>query len=109
MGACILAGALRARGVSVEILEPSVEGWTVQQTVDEVARRASRIVGVSMLRDKHVEDVLQFVCSLRERCPERFIVVGGHGPSIAVSAIDERHLPPGWDTLRPGTAPEVPA
>lgn len=87
MGACILAAACRARGIDVEVIEPSVEGWDVRRSVEEVARRRPRVVGLSMLRDKHVDAVRKFVALLRARLPDAFIVVGGHGPSIAVSAI----------------------
>ncbi|MCK9495588.1 MAG: cobalamin-dependent protein [Dehalococcoidia bacterium] len=97
MGACILAAACRARRIEVEVIEPSVEGWDVRRSVEEVARRRPRVVGLSMLRDKHVDAVRKFVALLRARLPDAFIVVGGHGPSIAVSAI----LPEQVEAARP--------
>lgn len=87
MGASILAARLRADGWDVEIVEPSVHGWTVPETVDQIARRKAGIVGISMLRDKNVHNVLKFATALRERCPDRFIVMGGHGPSISLADI----------------------
>lgn len=87
MGACILAAACRTRGIAVDVVEPSVEGWDVRRSVDEVVARRPRIVGLSMLRDKHVDAVRKFVALLRVHLPDAFIVVGGHGPSIAVSAV----------------------
>jgi hypothetical protein len=87
MGVCILTAALRERGISVDILEPSLDGWSVERTVEEVVKHPAPIVAISMLRDRHVDDVLQFVSLLRGHCPNRFIIIGGHGPSIAVSAI----------------------
>ncbi len=93
MGVAILTASLRDRGFTVEILEPSLDGWTIDETVDQIASVPSRIVGVSMLRDKHVEDVLEFVTKVRARCPDRFLVVGGHGPSISVDQMSESEAP----------------
>lgn len=87
MGVAILSASLRRRGFEVVILEPSVDGWSVDHAVQEMTQYAPSVIGVSMLRDKHVEDVLQLVQSVRHRFPGSFICVGGHGPSIAVKAI----------------------
>jgi radical SAM superfamily enzyme YgiQ (UPF0313 family) len=87
MGASILTSCLREKGFSVEMVEPSFHGWTVQQTVLAVADLSPRIVAISMLRDKNLEDVLEFACGIRRELPDSFIVVGGHGPSIAIPSI----------------------
>lgn len=109
MGASILAACLREKGFDVEILEPSLDGWSIEKTVQEVAVRKSPIIGISMLRDKHVNDVLKFCILLRKLCPDRFICVGGHGPSIAVNAIDSNNLPEGWNILPDNLLNEVPS
>lgn len=89
MGVSILTAHLRARGRDVTILEPSVAGWSVEETVGRVAATPAPIVGISVLRDKNVPDVRRFVSLLRDRCPERFLVMGGHGPSISVAGIPD--------------------
>lgn len=87
MGASILTAHLRNRGRTVEIAEPSIHGWSVEETVEQVVGRHAPIVAISVLRDKNVHDVLRFVELLRKRCPDRFIAMGGHGPSISISGI----------------------
>jgi B12 binding protein/radical SAM family protein len=87
MGACILAANLRQRGFTVRILEPSLDGWSVDEAVTAVSGVDARVVGISVLRDKNVHDVLAFASALRERRPDLFIVMGGHGPSISISEI----------------------
>jgi hypothetical protein len=89
MGACILASQVRRNGRTAEIIEPSVHGWTVAETVREIAAHDSSIVAISVLRDKNVHDVLEFVSALRVRCPDRFILMGGHGPSISLAGIPD--------------------
>jgi hypothetical protein len=87
MGVSILTAHLRERGRMVEIAEPSIHGWSVEETVEQVAGRSAPIVAISVLRDKNVHDVLRFVKLLRKRCPDRFIAMGGHGPSISIAGI----------------------
>jgi hypothetical protein len=87
MGVSILTAHLRARGRTVEIAEPSIHGWSVEETVEQVTVRSAPIVAISVLRDKNVHDVLRFVKLLRKRCPDRFIAMGGHGPSISIAGI----------------------
>jgi hypothetical protein len=87
MGVSILTAGLRARGRSVRIAEPSVRGWSVAQAVDEVVASDEPIVAVSVLRDKNVRDVRAFVEGVRARAGDKFIVLGGHGPSISLADI----------------------
>lgn len=117
MGASILAARLRQDGRAVQIMEPSVHGWSVNEAVEQIAAQPSRIVGISMLRDKNVHNVLKFATALRERCPERFIIMGGHGPSISLADIpdgtvvaDYLSCPDPWsvlNTVSPDDAGEV--
>ncbi len=108
MGACILTACLRKQGFDVEILEPSVRAWTIEESVDKVAARDAPIVAISVLRDKNVKDVLAFVRALRLRCPDRFIVLGGHGPSIAVQAILPDYPQPLPRQTSPTAQPQLP-
>jgi Radical SAM superfamily/B12 binding domain len=87
MGACILAAAVRERGPTVEILEPSVDGWSVEESVRRVLDVDAAVLGVSILRDRNVADVLRFVTAVRQARPELFIVVGGHGPSLGLGTL----------------------
>ena len=87
MGIGCLTASLRRTGFHVAVLEPSLEGLTVDETVDEVSQYIPQVIGISMLRDKHVGHVHRLVVMLRKAHPNAFITVGGHGPSIAVRSI----------------------
>jgi len=84
IGPCCLAAALRREGFDVKIVEPSVEGLSVEETAEAILSIPSRIVGVSVHRDSNKPDVLRLARILRQRAPERFLCAGGHGPSVAV-------------------------
>ncbi len=105
MGASILAAGLRERGFTVEILEPSVHGLTIDEVIAHIADSGTAIVALSMLRDKHVKEVVEFTTKLRAALPGRFVVVGGHGPSISVAGIPHGlHVADYVD----GTGPAIP-
>ncbi len=87
MGVSILTAALRKEGITVRILEPSVRGLTIDEAIEEITAIGPPIVALSMLRDKHAQDVVEFTAKLRAALPGCFIVVGGHGPSISVAGI----------------------
>lgn len=91
MGVCILTAALRECGITVQIVEPSIEGLTEDESAEIVCSIDAPIVALSVLRDKHVDVVLRFTRILRRKCPERFVILGGHGPSIAVNDIEDSH------------------
>lgn len=87
MGVSILASCLRMRNIEVHIVEPSLHGMSPVDAAQEIARQKPTVVGLSMLRDKNVDDVLTFVRACRAAAPAAFIVVGGHGPTIALAEI----------------------
>src|SRR2546423_1266629 len=87
MGACILAAAVRERGRSVEILEPSVDGWSVEESVRRVVEVDATVLGISVLRDRNVPDVRRFVTAVRRARPDLVIVIGGHGPSLGLGTL----------------------
>lgn len=84
LGICYLAAVLRQRGFSVRIVEPSVEGWTVADTAKAVLETPSRLIGISIHRDVHKKDVLEFLKLVRAQAKDRFICIGGHAPSVGL-------------------------
>jgi len=94
VGICYLGAIARQHGYSVEFLEPSLAGWSSEQTAEIVLRRPSALLGVSMLRDEQKTDVLAFLSTLRRAGDDRFIVVGGHAPSVAIMTGVEDIVPP---------------
>lgn len=99
MGIGILSAVLRERSFNVHIIEPVVEGLGVEAVIEQVCRMDAPIVGISMLRDKHVKAVYELVTGLRARCPEKFVCIGGHAPSIAMQPQNLVHLPANWATV----------
>jgi anaerobic magnesium-protoporphyrin IX monomethyl ester cyclase len=84
LGLSYLAAELRQKGFSVEILEPSVEGWSIEETVNNLCQIPCKVLGISLHRDKNLALTKEFVCLLKQRGIKSFICIGGHGPSIGV-------------------------
>lgn len=93
MGPSFLAAVLRARGRKVLMLEPCCEGWTVEETTEVILRNPAPVVGISVHRDKNKPDVLRMLELLRAAGDQRFICLGGHGPTVGIPAEAE------FDTL----------
>ena len=86
LGICYLAAALRENGFSVKIIEPSVEGWSVERTAKVVLSTPGRLIGISVHRDKNKKNVLEFLKIIRKMARDRFVCIGGHGPSVGLMA-----------------------
>lgn len=84
LGLSYLAAVLRQNGYSVEIVEPSVEGWSIEETVSHLKQLPCKILGISLHRDKNFAFVEEFVKLLKQGGIKSFICIGGHGPSIGV-------------------------
>ena len=106
LGIGALAAVAREAGFSVEVVEPAAEGWTPARAAEEVLRRPSKVLGVSLLRDEQKSDVYEMVECLRSAGDDRFIVLGGHAPTIAISTGEEDAPPPmeGWRVPLPGAS-----
>jgi hypothetical protein len=55
LGLSYLAAELRQKGFSVEIIEPSVEGWSIEETVSYLRQIPCKVLGISLHRDKNLE------------------------------------------------------
>lgn len=106
LGIGALTAVAREAGFSVDVVEPAAEGWTPQQAAEEVLRSPSKVLGVSLLRDEQKSDVYEMVEYLRDAGDDRFIVLGGHAPTIAISTGEEDAPPPmeGWRVPTPGAS-----
>lgn len=99
LGVCYLAAVARKAGFSVDILDPAIEGWSPKRAAVEIGSRRSAILGISVLRDEQKADVCELLGHLRAAGDRRFVVVGGHAPTIAITTGEEDNPPPmeGWD------------
>jgi len=84
MGVGFLTAVLRRRGRTVAVIEPSYQGWSVETTARTILDTPSRVLGLSVHRDKNKPEVLELLERLRKAGDDRFIVLGGHGPSVGV-------------------------
>jgi anaerobic magnesium-protoporphyrin IX monomethyl ester cyclase len=90
MGICFLAAELRKEGFSVEIVEPSIEGWTVSETAERLLKIPCKMLGISLQLDDNVSSATELINLLRNNDYKPFICVGGHAPSIGVK--NERNI-----------------
>ncbi len=94
LGIGSLAAVLRERGRSVKVIDPSVEGLSPTETAKRIMEVDSPVLGISVLRDEQKADILEMVEALRAVGDERFIVIGGHAPTIAIATGEEDYPPP---------------
>jgi radical SAM superfamily enzyme YgiQ (UPF0313 family) len=86
LGLAFVASALRREGISAEILDANLEGWTLSRTVREVEARTFRVIGLSMVFSPLVKSGRELLSALRSlQSPTRQFVTstGGHVPSLA--------------------------
>lgn len=84
LGISYLAASLRQKDITVEIVEPSIEGWSMEETVSYLKQFSFKILGISLHRDKNLASTKEFIKLLRQSGIQSFICIGGHGPSIGV-------------------------
>lgn len=84
LGVCYLASVLRANGYKVEVIDPAIEGWSVDETVDVILKKPCCVLGLSMIRDANISNTYKIVSKLQSMDYKTKYFVGGHGPSIGV-------------------------
>jgi anaerobic magnesium-protoporphyrin IX monomethyl ester cyclase len=90
----LIAGYVRDRGASVEIIDAEAEGWEPQRVVDEVLARNPRLVGMIVFGHQPSASTQQMAAAtptcraIKDRNPDQqIIIVGGH-----VAALPEQTL-----------------
>lgn len=81
MGICYIASVLRENGILVEVVEPRLKGYNVEDTVKELLKEDFDILGLSVFTFQK-ENVSLLVSLMRERGFTGKIVMGGLGPSL---------------------------
>jgi methylmalonyl-CoA mutase cobalamin-binding subunit len=87
MSTSALAATLRQAGFDVEVVDPTLYAWSVEQTADAIVAKTARFVGLSLLWDKEAANVARLLRLLRERGCGAFLAIGGHAPSLAAYAL----------------------
>ncbi|MGE5328639.1 MAG: B12-binding domain-containing radical SAM protein [Deltaproteobacteria bacterium] len=93
LGLGYLAAAIRDAELSVEIIEPSIEGLSIQQTIEYVKNVQPQIIGISIHRDENIEKAKEFARCLKEANYKGFICAGGHGPSVGIANSPIKYKP----------------
>jgi radical SAM superfamily enzyme YgiQ (UPF0313 family) len=90
----LIAGYVRDRGYSVEIIDAEAEGWAPEKVAEEVARRRPCLVGMVVFGHQPSASTQQMAAAgpacrvIKDATPEiPIIIVGGH-----VAALPERTL-----------------
>lgn len=90
LGLGFLASLLRKRGISVEILDGSLSGWSIRKMAGEVRARDFKVLGVSLVLPSLVKPGFQLIRAVtrsksgaKTRDRSFLVAVGGHTPSLA--------------------------
>lgn len=79
-----LAAILRQEdipGLSVDIFESSIDGDTIESTIEKISKKDYNYIGLSFTIDD-IELCKEFVDAYRNKGGTATILVGGHGPSL---------------------------
>jgi radical SAM superfamily enzyme YgiQ (UPF0313 family) len=82
MGLGYLAAMLRKSGYKVELFDAFLYDLTVQQTVEEIKKRDSDILGFAVYQEQ-IDDLITIINSLRSDGTDSHITLGGQFPTLA--------------------------
>jgi radical SAM superfamily enzyme YgiQ (UPF0313 family) len=97
LGLAFVASALRREGISAEILDANLEGWTLSRTIREIETRTFKAIGLSMVFSPLVKsgrELLYAVGSLQSPARQFVTAAGGHVPSLAYHLMLRDTCPP---------------
>lgn len=84
MGISFLKSALEKRGIKgVAIIEPSIYGDSIEIVAQKIANLQPKILGLSILLEKHIDNATMLVKLIRKYGCDPFIFVGGHAFSLS--------------------------
>lgn len=81
MGICYIASSLRVAGFNVEILDPRIRNYSIEQTVDFLLTDKFEILGLSVM-SFYKSNINELASRLRARGFKGKIVLGGISPTI---------------------------
>lgn len=82
VGISILAAIAKKRGLAVEVLEPSILARSVEESTEIILNAKPRVVGISILIDLHIDEILKMIKIIRMSCKDVIIFVGGQAISM---------------------------
>lgn len=89
MGICYIASVLRQHDFSVQIIEPRLKGYSVEETLNELLKDKFDVLGLSTFTFEK-ENVIKLTRMIRQKGFKGKIVLGGLGPSLCVNLYFEQ-------------------
>ncbi|MCD6551737.1 radical SAM protein [Thermotoga sp.] len=90
LGLPYIAAYLREKGMSVQIIDTKIEGWSPKQAIEEISKMPTKVIGITLPFQIYALEVLNFISALREKTTAH-ISVGGIFPTFAYREILERY------------------
>ncbi|ACM23970.1 radical SAM domain protein [Thermotoga neapolitana DSM 4359] len=84
LGLPYIAAYLREKGMSVQIVDTKLEGWSPRRAVEEISKIPAKVIGVTLPFQIYAVEVLNFISALRKknRCAH---ICGWHFPHLCLS------------------------
>lgn len=90
LGLPYIAAYLREKGMSVQIVDTKLEGWSPRRAVEEISKIPAKVIGVTLPFQIYAVEVLNFISALRKKT-DAHISVGGIFPTFAYREILEKY------------------
>lgn len=87
LGLAYLAAVLRKAGHEVEIIDATLDRLNLKRAIREILKRKFDILGISVIFQERVPDLIYLVKALREAGLKAHITVGGHPPTFLYEEI----------------------
>lgn len=97
LGTAYLAGSLRKSGITVEIIDASLEGLSQEQLLVRLLNSPARVIGISVWLHRLVRDAEELVAAIRSRGVDAHITMGSHSPTFLFEELLSHN--PGLDSV----------
>ena len=84
LGLECLSSVLRQKEYKVKIVEPCIDGLSIEETANRINQEETKVIGISLHRDKNISGIIELIALLRSYKNDYFIIIGGHGPSVGI-------------------------
>ena len=92
-----LAGALRRNGKDVNVLDGSLIGLSLSETINKILERNYDLVGFTIADPTFIESTFEVISVLRRNRIKSHITMGGHAPTFHYKEVLE--MCPGLDSI----------
>lgn len=87
LGLGYMASCLRVEGLSVLIVDLTINDWTLNHSLEEISQINCSLIGVSIPFQEAAKEALDFISKLRKVCKDTHITIGGIYPSFSYREI----------------------